>query len=119
MAKNLDHLLYLWLENGLAITDTAFNALLQANRRLSILIVENFPLLSQIDLSGKNWLSEVKFSDCPNLSDKTLLTLEGIRALTLVSCPNITAEGLKKIPPSCKINIANCERLSGFTAFHS
>ena len=107
IANHLDQLLYLWLENGTSITDPALNVLIAANPRLSILIIENFAQIASLDLSGKKWLNTLKFAHCPNLTNATLESLEGLQLerLSLVDCPKITPNGLAKIHPKCQITV--------------
>ncbi|PIS02712.1 MAG: hypothetical protein COT85_01390 [Chlamydiae bacterium CG10_big_fil_rev_8_21_14_0_10_42_34] len=113
MTPYLNKLIYLWIENGHLINSCDLNALIEKNQQLNIVIIENFPHIKTLNLSKKNWLSELRFAHCPNLTDETLYSLEGvnIRQLTLVSCPKITKAGLKKISPTCKISIQNCPGL--------
>jgi arylsulfatase A-like enzyme len=105
LSSHFNRLNFIWLENGSAISDLAINTFLSANQELTILILENFPKLKRIDLQKFKMLHTIKFSNCYNLTDETLETLEGlnIRDLALNGCPKITSKGLQKINPSCKL----------------
>lgn len=106
---SLKQLHFLWLENGLSITDVAWNAFLSDKAELTILILENFPKLEHLHLRNPR-LHTLKFSHCPRLTDSTLQSLEElpIRDLALVSCPKITSKGLEKLKVRCKLFIDDC-----------
>jgi hypothetical protein len=113
LAAQFGQIQFLCLENGTLIHDEAFNQFLSANLKITILILENFPNLEQIDLKQHRFLHTLKFSRCPLLTDKTLDSLEGLklRDLALVSCPSITMKGLKKLHPDCKVYIDDCPEI--------
>lgn len=121
LANRLREIQYLCLENGTSIRNEAFNHLLLANPKISILILENFPKLERINLKQHQWLHTLKFSHCPNLTDESLETLEGlqIRDLALVSCPLITSKGLKKINQDCKVYIDDCPGIDTIDLFRN
>lgn len=86
-ASHLDQLLFLFFQNGLRITDDVLNEFLRANKRLSVLTLENFPLIEKLDFSHNKWMNSLKLINCPNLKDVSGLSAEKFSA---ISCPKLS-----------------------------
>lgn len=111
MAQTLDQLICLWLENS-TLPSNALNAFFKANRKLSIVILENFSHIDALDFSTNLWMNTLKLVDCPNANDETLFSLEklSLQNVCLHSCPKITAKGLERLirNTQCKVIIQDC-----------
>lgn len=90
---------YLWLENGETIETKDINHLLAQNPKLQILILENFPNLTELNLQNHYFLQTVKFANCPKLENLHGIDQLKIKDLTLSACPKV---GKMKIPKDCK-----------------
>ncbi len=112
LTQHTKELSFSWLTDGLSIDDESFAAFCRQNPGLSILILENFPLLKSLPIPISHHLMRLKISDCPNLTDDAFTSLANLplKEICLTACPKITGKGLEKLLPiaGCKILIGEC-----------
>jgi len=95
------------ISQGRQIHDNGLFSLFSAQQNLASIILEDFPHLKNPDFSQLRYLQFLTLSDCPQLENSVLESLEQlpIASLRIKNCPQITPEAIEKIKNKKNIKI--------------
>lgn len=104
------------LTEGRRIQDHGLSSLLDSQKELQEIHLEDFPLIEKPLFSPLQKLRYLEFSDCPNLTDAALESLKDLPLirLRLKKCPKITKDGLSYLArsPNLHVFIDECPGIS-------